>query len=470
MKILPILNNRIFLYANKNQNIRFNKLNKDSFSYSKNNNKSYNQNNFDSIIFQGKKLPVYAIDYDGNYLKFSTQTEASKVLGIDKNSMSRIIAGERKTVPGLIFTTPDKIETEDENGNIKADNSKIAKILDNAFKNKKKPIYVISPDGSYETFYTQYEAGDGIGVSHQAVNLALSEKIKCLNGKVIAYAKDIETRLEDGSIVADNEKIGKILNKKLPKRDAKAIYAISLDGEYEKFASIRAASEALEISVNKIDDVLRKACKTTGKYTFVYAEEIEQADKKGDVIINPNDIKRITDNCARKKGRAIYCIDYTGKYKRYPSILYVSKELNMYDTAIKRALEEHTPVKGYSFAYADEIEIPTGKNKETIVSKTFIGIFQRKANSKFFYGINKDGEYKKFFSIKDASKECNVPAQNLYYILANKVLKPHEGIIFIHANAIETKDEEGNITVSKKAVQKLLENFAGKNKYETEAL
>ncbi len=404
-----------------------------------------------------KKESIYAFRYDGSYKKYKSRNEVSEVLGV-KSSKIKYTEKNVKDLNGYIFIPAKNVEEKDEDGNISLNKSKVESILNEAFTKRKKPIYVISEDGNYKTFANQQEAGEYLGVSYQSINYAIGGDLKTVSGKVVAGAGKVETRLEGGKVIVDSDKIEKLLTERIPKRKA-AIYALKINGEYQRFASTVEASETLGISEKSIGEVLRKGAKTTGKYIFVYANEVEQKDKDGDIILDKNKMEKIIEKSLRIGNKPVYTIDSSGNYTKYPSVFIAADELGICAQTIKRVVNTPNATKGFSFAYSDMIE-REDVDGNRIIDTAIIEIMQKWANSKFFYAVNEKGEYKKCYNKNQAAEELGIPVQKIRYQLEHNILKPVNGYIFISANKMETSsNRNGEVTVNLSTIKKLLENF-----------
>lgn len=95
---------------------------------------------------------IYVIDKDKNYMRFNSQIEASRTLGVATGNISRCIHSEAGKCRGFIFVLASEIEKTDENGNEVVDIAKIEKLANSL--NQDSAIYVIDENGSFSRFDT----------------------------------------------------------------------------------------------------------------------------------------------------------------------------------------------------------------------------------------------------------------------------------------------------------------------------
>lgn len=183
----------------------------------------------------------------------------------------------------------------------------------------KRAVYAINYDGSYEKFDTIKESAKGKSLT--GIMYVLAGRMNCAEGKVYAYADEME--FANGEI--DPKAINKaILNFK--DADNQPIYSIDFYGNMQRFDSVPSASKILGINTSNIVGVLLDYQKATFDYTFIKAFDVELRDKSGKILKGENnnpilDIELINKKRAKfldkGKGYPVVSIDKEGNVKQY---------------------------------------------------------------------------------------------------------------------------------------------------------
>ncbi len=150
------------------------------------------------------KNGFYAINSKGEYQKFYNTTDAKEQLKVQSGAISKCIKGIRNTAGGYIFVRAEDIEIEDQDGKKEVDKKKLLEKL-KAFE--EKAIYAIDEKGKYQKFSDRTEAVEALGVNRACIWACLDGRSKTANGYVFIYAKEVEIKKKDGTIVVDEEKI-----------------------------------------------------------------------------------------------------------------------------------------------------------------------------------------------------------------------------------------------------------------------
>ena len=256
------------------------------------------QKDIDRIVeYRTLKREIYAIDKNGNYLKFPSQSVASEELGVDRRAITNVVTGKRRIAKGYYFTLASKVESKDEHGNIFVDKDKVNKVIEDK---PLHPIYAIDRQGNYIKFSNQKEAALELKTSRQRISQVLDSNNSTCAGYYFVPASKVESKDEDGKTIIDKAKIEEMLVKKAiltRSRSAgkiKRVYAIDSKGNYRKFASKKEASDKLGISVNTIAATVVGIQKTTQGLTFVNADQIEIKNKNREISIDTAKLEEIT--------------------------------------------------------------------------------------------------------------------------------------------------------------------------------
>ena len=207
---------------------------------------------------------------------------------------------------------------------------------------------------------------------------------------------------------------------------ARPIYAISYEGDYEKFSS--AAAAAKKYNGNGVYEVLSgKRCSSSANKTYAYAEQIELPNGE----VNFNAINKALLAFRDASNQPIYSIDYEGNIQRFDTPVAASKTLNVNPTYIYRVLSEETETaSGYIFVKAFDVEL---RNKEGKLLKDENGNpavdmdVLNKLRERFLYmgkrfpiiRIDKNGSIKRYKSINEAIIDLNTKRMNIKQSLLN---------------------------------------------------
>ena len=250
---------------------------------------------------------VYAIDREGNYTRYDSRTIASEELGIARNAINSVIAGCQRTSGGYLFVDADKIEAEDEKGDMVVDKKKLNKAM-KRFE-VVDSVYAIDKDGNYTRYDSQTAATKELGVTRADVNNALLGKQITAKGYFFVKADEVETYDEEGRGLLDSAKLQVIFAEKTSllnpaargKRKPKSIYAIDQNGRYRKFNSRQEASEALGMSISSIGNVFSGFQNACHGLTFAFASELETQGENGEVTVDKEKLQKLREERFSKK-------------------------------------------------------------------------------------------------------------------------------------------------------------------------
>ena len=119
--------------------------------------------------------PVYAINIKTqDSLRFESQSEAGRKLGVRQGDISAVLAGKRKTAGGYWFV-------EDNGGSFKIEKNKLREIR--ASMLFRGGVYAINlKTQEVSRFQSQREAGGSLGIDYRNVNAVLAGKRKTAGG------------------------------------------------------------------------------------------------------------------------------------------------------------------------------------------------------------------------------------------------------------------------------------------------
>ncbi len=388
-----------------------------------------------NINFKGKSTPIIGTDKDGNPVEYPSVVDAAKILGVHKQNIYDYMCGRRKTLYGYTLKYAD----EDPN---------------NPEKRKKTiQIYAVDKDGNYRKFSSLKEASEELNIDKTYISKNLNGKLIYTNGYVFLYAKDIETKDENGKIHVDTDKIKKVLKYKKTKR-TKQIYSVDKDGNYTKFSSGKEASDKLGLYNTYISNNLNGKLKYYKGYVFLYADDLEVNDENGNTYIDVekiNEAKKVLNNKKRQRNeRIFYLINAKKQIKKFDKCKSAAKETGLSTSIISNCLSGYSKYAGeYAAVLAQDVEIKNqdgtkSLNEEKIaqIAKELNDYLSKRNGEKQVYVIDKSGNYKKYLSKKSAAEHLGVQYPNIINNI-NGVTKTVKGHVCISAKDIEVRDKNG---------------------------
>ncbi len=149
--------------------------------------------------------PVFAVDLNtGKVLKFESQSEAARQLGVDVRNLNKVIKGEQNQTGGYWFTEDESEITEE-------------KIREIRVSMQPHPVIAVNPETS-EVFWfkSQSEAGRRFDVYAQHVNAVVKGRQHNTHGLWFCYADKSafeKTRMKFGDEMPN--KVKKLINEHL---------------------------------------------------------------------------------------------------------------------------------------------------------------------------------------------------------------------------------------------------------------
>ena len=176
------------------------------------------------LIEKKPQHPIYAIDKQGNYIKFSNQDEASKSLGVSRQRIAQVLNSRNSTCSGYYIVSADKVESENNEGKVLIDKAKVEEILikksiltRSRSAGMIKKVYAIDSKGNYRKFNSRQEASMTLGVPVSAITNTIIGCQKTSHGLTFVNAKENEKVSKDRKFTIDNEKLNAFLKERFPK-------------------------------------------------------------------------------------------------------------------------------------------------------------------------------------------------------------------------------------------------------------
>lgn len=169
--------------------------------------RQYNQDykkNFGTSPAQIQGRPVFAVNLKtGKVLRFETQSEAARQLGIPSSNINMVIKGKMNTAGGYWFTEDESEITEEKIQEIRVKMHSLSRVI------------AVKPEtGEVLWFESQHEAGRQLGFDYRNINNVVKGKQNTAHGYYFCYADENaveKTRVKFGDEVA--KKVKELINK-----------------------------------------------------------------------------------------------------------------------------------------------------------------------------------------------------------------------------------------------------------------
>ena len=229
---------------------------------------------------------IYAIDKDGNYTKFASQIEASKILGITAGCISRCINFDAGKTGSYVIVSALDVEKLDKDGNVVVNEAKIQNLSKKIFT--EKAYYVIDENGSFNRYSSLQEAREQTGVEQDSFTKSHVGYRQIVGNKCFVRAEDIEDKKIDGSPVLDVDKLITVFigNKH-------AFYAVDKKGNATLFHSHSQAGGKIGATSNAITSCLSGKNKNVGSYTYARPTQVLGINDKNQIVVDDKKIKAL---------------------------------------------------------------------------------------------------------------------------------------------------------------------------------
>ena len=229
---------------------------------------------------------IYAIDKDGNYTKFASQIEASKILGITAGCISRCINSDAGKTGSYVIVSALDVEKLDKDGNVVVNEAKIQNLSKKMFA--ENAYYVIDENGSFSRYSSLQEAREQTGVEQDSFTKSHVGYRQIVGNKCFVRAEDIEDKKIDGSPVLDVEKLITVCI-----GNRRAFYAIDKKGNATLFHSHSQAGGKIGASSTAITSCLSGKNKNVGLYTYARPTEVLGINDKNQIVVDDKKIKAL---------------------------------------------------------------------------------------------------------------------------------------------------------------------------------
>ncbi len=243
----------------------------------------------------------------------------------------------------------------------------------------------------------------------------------------------------------------------------RAIYKIDAEGNYKRYESQAEAAREANIFNQNISYAVIGRSKSAFGYLYVYADEIENKDKNGNITVDKEKLNKIMERYQEAKvHKPVYAIKQDGSYKKYINLTTAAKETGISFHRVSNNLAgKYNYLSPYTFIYADKAEQKDKDGNisvnEKIIKEELIKLKKGKPH-KAVYTIDRNGKCKKYPTQTEAAQALGIKKQNINQVLTGKA-RTAAGHAIIYANELEDIDENGEITLNNQKITNLINSI-----------
>ena len=232
------------------------------------------------------------------------------------------------------------------------------------------------------------------------------------------------------------------------------IYAITVDGKYDRFESRKDASEQLGVSGSDISHCLSGKLKKVKGYVFARAKELEKILPSGAVVVDNIKFLELQSHFCEP----IIAIARDGSLCRFDSRKEAAETLKLDAPSISSCLTgKVNRVGNYTFVRAVDVEKHNidgtiSFNQDLIDEKA--KVFRQRD----IYAVDEHMNYQKFSSQKSASEQLDFDISTLKKLLSGESNSAQK-YAFIRALDIEKSADDGEIVLDKAKLEELRNKF-----------
>ncbi len=303
-----------------------------------------------------KNSPVYLVDENGNYDRYTIQREAAEKIGVACDKISSGAKGIRKIVKGYVIIYASDVETKQPDGTYKLDIDKLNVI--NKERRTRKHIEKFRPD-----FNKPRNTNSDI------------PKIKPQKPKTVKPANKPD-------IQADKKPVNEIVQKKqksavnqiksekpvkqkeIKNKTGHELYAVNKKGKLVQYSGVTEASMKLGISPAEIVNCVSGVTACVKGLKFIYAKNIEKILPDGTSCVDKDKLNDIVQsftpevkpiNKIKQLPSYIYVMTRKGRVLKFNSSEQIEKETKIPAFMVEDSLDKpECIVKGCIFLSAGE--------------------------------------------------------------------------------------------------------------------
>ncbi|MCD8025042.1 MAG: helix-turn-helix transcriptional regulator [Candidatus Gastranaerophilales bacterium] len=231
------------------------------------------------------------------------------------------------------------------------------------------------------------------------------------------------------------------------------VYAISADGNYQKFNSQKEAADALGVYTSAISACLAGRHYSTGGMSFARAKDVEIKNENGTTEIDDEKIKEYVKylNYA-----GVYLISQDGSYKKYNSQTEAAEELGVLPSSFSKCSKGILKIGNVCAIKAFDFEVEN-KDGTTGIKKDVLEKCTEELGYTTVYFIKQDGSYKKYNSQTEAAAQIGVSASAISNAISGKY--KIKGMIVKRGCDIESLDENGRVCPDEDKIKEVMRTF-----------
>ncbi|MBQ4122445.1 hypothetical protein IJD44_01795 [bacterium] len=279
-------------------------------------------------------VPIYAIGIDGSYKRYENKKRTARLFGIDNSTLTKYLQDKCNSDMGYAFIYASELEKKGQNNETALDYDLLKRKFEQI---NEKAVYAISKDGVCQKYISQADAARKLNLDSDRISRCINGRNSMVNGYVFVKASDIDS-FENGILTRNSKLIKKFANE-LSKQRVKAIYSFDSEGNYRRHTSIKTVVDDLSVYTSSVRKCLSGEYRATHGYKFIYAENFEEMDEDGNLVVNYDKLDEISYeiNPERKKtidklGK-IYAIK-SDKIEEFENLRVASRTLGIDETAI----------------------------------------------------------------------------------------------------------------------------------------
>ncbi len=390
--------------------------------------------------------PVYAVNCNGEYLRFYSPKDAGDRLGISTFTICNSVKGIPNNSKEWAFVSADKMENVSENGEITINDD----VLNEAMKSvNRKSFYVIDKDGNYKKYNNKSEAAEDLGIDIMKIYQCLTNRLMKADDYTFVPAEEIEVKGKVGEV--DKKELKKLL---INNFENSPLYVIDEKGRYTRFTNRQDAAKAIGSTPSTVASCINDTRKYTVKnYALAPAESIEYIDENGNIIPQKELINKVVSESFSRK--PIYVIDRNGNCTKYYTRNKAAQALGIDVHTITHCLrgDQIKTRGGYTFALPSEIEV-IDDNGNIKINRKKVRELKNKINNNAIYALSSNRKYKKYLSIKEASDSLHLSEDSIQNCITGKT-KRVRNYTFFKAKDIDIIDESNRCTQDFEALKKI---------------
>lgn len=382
--------------------------------------------------------PVYLIDKDLNCTLFSKQSDLAKTLGVTPQRLNGCLNGRHPEIDGNVIVYHHQVEKELEDGTSIIDKKKVAEIYNK--RTQPRAVYTMDYLGGLKKYDSQ-------------------SKIPSQKGLFVIAASEVESFDDDGKLILNKKKIAEGV---ISSPNYFAIYCCDENGTLTKYENQSVFAREKGISKASVGSAISGRIKSLCGLNIIPAISIEIVTDDGEIVV---DKQKMIDYLSinAKNEKAVYIVSPNLEFKRYDTRKDLAEQNGMNYSSVLQTSRNVTPTGDY-IVPASDIEDYDDNFQLVVNNSKLAKIVSERLSSEALYTIDVDMNLKKYDDIGSVAKALDRKPSTIRTSLWKPEL--HKSVsdkVVVRASEIEIIDEDGNISIDKKKVSKLVQDRLCKN-------